>query len=310
VTESDEMRAYRVRLGRGGASAEQALSEGWVGTDWLQGVDLTGQFPDDWRAFNQRYRDVVRERGEVSSMVAAGLACAATWTLGHAIQTGDLIISPDASGTLHLGRVTGPYEFAAGQQLPHRRPVTWLNQTFTKQDITEEFWKSIRGPFSVITIEGYEKELAELVQPTGTSLKVDGIEMEDAYGFVLEKHLEDFLVEHWDRTTIGMTHDILIQEGEVVGRGLQTDTGPADIVAQSKDGTEMLVIELKRGRASDAVVGQILRYMSFVQDLDESKSVRGLIVALEEDERLHRALAMVPNVSFMRYQLHFSLASD
>jgi restriction system protein len=50
--------------------------------------------------------------------------------------------------------------------------------------------------------------------------------------------------------------------------------------------------------------------MSFVQDLDESKSVRGLIVALEEDERLHRALAMVPNVSFMRYQLHFSLASD
>jgi RecB family endonuclease NucS len=39
-----------------------------------------------------------------------------------------------------------------------------------------------------------------------------------------------------------------------------------DILAISKDRSRLLVIELKRGRASDAVVGQIQRYMGFVHE--------------------------------------------
>ena len=38
-----------------------------------------------------------------------------------------------------------------------------------------------------------------------------------------------------------------------------------DILAISKDKSELLVIELKKGRASDVVVGQIQRYMGFAQ---------------------------------------------
>jgi RecB family endonuclease NucS len=41
---------------------------------------------------------------------------------------------------------------------------------------------------------------------------------------------------------------------------------PIDILAVSKDGTCLLVVELKRGRASDVVVGQALRYIGYVQD--------------------------------------------
>jgi hypothetical protein len=37
-----------------------------------------------------------------------------------------------------------------------------------------------------------------------------------------------------------------------------------DILAISKDKTELLVVELKKGRASDMVVGQIQRYMGYV----------------------------------------------
>jgi len=50
----------------------------------------------------------------------------------------------------------------------------------------------------------------------------------------------------------------------------QTDTEPIDVLAPSKDGKELAVIELKRGRVSDVAIGQILRYMSFVQELDDS----------------------------------------
>jgi len=38
-----------------------------------------------------------------------------------------------------------------------------------------------------------------------------------------------------------------------------TETGPLDILALRKYGSEFLVVELKKGRASDVVVGQILR---------------------------------------------------
>jgi restriction system protein len=70
-----------------------------------------------------------------------------------------------------------------------------------------------------------------------------------------------------------------------------------------------LVVELKKGRASDAVVGQTLRYMSFVQEMlaEKDQTVHGIIIALEDDQRICRALAMVSNIRFCRYQINFKL---
>ncbi len=69
------------------------------------------------------------------------------------------------------------------------------------------------------------------------------------------------------------------------------------------------MVELKKGRASDAVVGQVLRYLGFVmQDLAEpGQSVRGIIFALEDDKRIRRALAATPTIDFYRYQISFNL---
>ena len=71
----------------------------------------------------------------------------------------------------------------------------------------------------------------------------------------------------------------------------------------------MLVVELKKGRASDAVVGQTLRYMSYVQEVlaENGQTVNGAIIALEDDQRIRRALAMVNNIQFYRYQISFKL---
>jgi restriction system protein len=70
-----------------------------------------------------------------------------------------------------------------------------------------------------------------------------------------------------------------------------------------------LVVELKKGRASDAVVGQTLRYMSFVQEIlaEKDQAVHGIIIALEDDQRIRRALGMVSNIQFYRYQISFRL---
>jgi restriction system protein len=88
-----------------------------------------------------------------------------------------------------------------------------------------------------------------------------------------------------------------------------SDTGPLDILAISKDKQTLLVIELKKGRASDSVVGQIQRYMGYVQGtlLEDSQQVKGVIIALEDDLRIRRALSVVNNIEFYRYKINFKL---
>jgi restriction system protein len=69
------------------------------------------------------------------------------------------------------------------------------------------------------------------------------------------------------------------------------------------------VVELKKGKAADVAVGQTLRYMGFVKEelAEENQTVRGLVIALEDDQRIRRALSMVPNIEFWRYQVSFKL---
>ena len=71
----------------------------------------------------------------------------------------------------------------------------------------------------------------------------------------------------------------------------------------------MLVVELKKGRASDVVVGQTLRYMGYVHEelAENGQTVRGTIIALEDDPKIRRALAMTPSIDFYRYQISFKL---
>jgi len=77
----------------------------------------------------------------------------------------------------------------------------------------------------------------------------------------------------------------------------------------SKDKKEILVVELKRGRASDSVVGQIQRYMGYVSEViaEEDQRVRGVIIALEDDPKIKWALKVAPNIEFYRYEVKFDL---
>ena len=68
-------------------------------------------------------------------------------------------------------------------------------------------------------------------------------------------------------------------------------------------------LELKKGRASDVVVGQTLRYMGYVKEelAEAGQTVEGAIIALEDDAKIKRALAVTPNIAFYRYKIDFKL---
>ena len=133
--------------------------------------------------------------------------------------------------------------------------------------------------------------------------------VEDPSAFAMEQHLEDFLVQNWGHTDLGKEYDIFEEDGEVVGQQYSTDTGPIDILALSKDKKVLLVLELKKGRASDMVVGQTLRYMGYVQDelAEKGQKVKGAIIALDDDKKIRRALSISPNIEFYRYRVSFKL---
>ena len=136
--------------------------------------------------------------------------------------------------------------------------------------------------------------------------------IEDPFAFAMEQHLEAFLVANWEQTEFAKTFSIFEEDGEKVGQQYETDAGPIDILAISKDKKRLLVVELKRGRASDVGVGQILRYMGCVKGeiAEPDQTVEGSIIALEDDRKLRWALAVIPNVSFYRYEVRFKLVKS
>jgi restriction system protein len=176
--------------------------------------------------------------------------------------------------------------------------------------MTDELKRSTGAIGTVSNVTKFAAEIAALLTgPVGPSITSADPNVEDPSTFALEKHLEEFLVSNWNSTILGKTHSIYEVDGERVGQQYQTDTGPIDVLAVSKDGKELLVVELKRGRASDTVVGQVQRYMGYVLDqlAEPDQRVKGAIIALEDDIRIKRALSVAPNIDFYRYQVSFRL---
>ena len=303
--------AYMVRLGTQGAHVDECVTSGFVGVDYDLREDLTGRFPDNWRAFNQEFIPVWMDASPGKSKVAAGLACGALWTLGRGMVDGDLVVSPDGNSGYRAGRVSGPYEYVPAGPLPHRRPVQWLPAVLDRQQMSDGLQRSTGVPLTVVNLSDYEDELLGLLGegPQVPELVATDPDVEDPSVFALEKHLEDFLVANWSQTELGKQFDIYTADGEMVGQQFPTDTGRIDILAVSHDKKTLLVIELKRGRASDRVVGQIQRYMGFVAaELAEAdQAVRGAIVALQDDLKTQRALLVAPNIDFYRYEVNFKL---
>lgn len=301
---------YRVMQGAKSAHINEALAHNFIGAGWLPEINLSGRIPEVWRDFNAEFIPMYIELNPGKSKVAAGLACGMLHTIIKGIKTGDIVLSPDGVGAYHIGEVVGDYEYHKDQILPHRRPVRWYTQTLRREDMSESLRNSSGSIGTVSNITPYAAELESLVEGKApASIVSTDPTIEDPSVFALEKHLEDFLEHNWTHTELGQKYDIYEVDGERVGRQYMSDTGPIDILAISKDRKELLVVELKRGRVSDTVVGQIQRYMGYVKEelAEPEQSVRGVIIGFEDDIKIQRALSVAPQIDFYTYKIEFML---
>jgi endonuclease len=123
--------------------------------------------------------------------------------------------------------------------------------------------------------------------------------------FALEKDLQNFLVRNLHRLEAGL------KLYEVDGlSGIEYNAGGRfiDILAVDKEG-DFVVIELKVSKGYDRVIGQLLRYMGWVEsNLADHQSVRGMIVCSEITQDLVLATSHIADrVSLFEYSLTFNI---
>ncbi len=129
-------------------------------------------------------------------------------------------------------------------------------------------------------------------------------------GFILEAHLEAFLAGNWKSVNWGRLLQICEAPDGKSGHQFVTPIGRIDFLCIDQVTDALVVVELKRGRPSDMVIGQIARYMGYVRShlAMPGQSVEGLIVSHEADDSLRYAVAAFPGLQLMTYQVTFELS--
>ena len=296
---------YRVMLGQDHKYADKCYQGEFIGgqDDGGFGFDLSNHLEDP-DSFKKEFRDRYIEHNPDKEH-DAGRACGAVWTICKGIEEGDIVLCPNRKGKYWVGEVISGYLYQSECFFPHQRKVAWFSE-IARADMSLKLKGSTGSQHPYVNLtEKYAKEIERLISgESQPQLTTSDESIEDASEFALEKHLEDFLVQNWKSTELGQKYDIIEQQ-------YKTDTGFIDILAVSNDKKELLVIELKKGHASNKVAGQILTYMGYIQAELANKSgqkVRGAIIAFEDDKRLKHARSAAGNIDFYEYKVNFSLS--
>jgi len=122
--------------------------------------------------------------------------------------------------------------------------------------------------------------------------------LESYASLTLEKDLKEYLAKNPTRIERGL---------ELVEKEFDTkEIGRIDLLLTDKKGYDV-VVELKKGKKSDDVVGQLSRYMGWVIK-NRSKKVRGIIIVSEPDTRLEYAtLPFKDMVKIKYYRVKFEI---
>ena len=157
----------------------------------------------------------------------------------------------------------------------------------------------LHGPWKDGHLVGVDEEAEED--------EVDDVEAAAAFG--MERHLEDFMADNWVSIDFGRPLRVWTDEQGVPGRQYDTgEVGIIDFLCEDASASGLVVIELKRGKSSDRVVGQTLRYMGWVREhLADGRGVSGIIITHEYDDRVRYAVAELPNVDAWTYSVSFTL---
>lgn len=240
-----------------------------------------------------------------------GLYTNMLWAFYHEMRPGDFVVARRGRKTLAgVGKITGPAVYAPGRNTHVEHPgfleVAWQSEPRNKA------FPSIVFPMHTLA-EFSQEQFRSVVEGSGPPIAPPETEpeVENPSEFVLEKYLEDFIVSNFETIFKGRLRVFEDSEGND-GQQYATDIGPIDILAIEEKAKTFVVIELKKGRPSDRVVGQVLRYMGWVKRnlCANGQTVKGLVICRDRDPKLTYALKMTNNIDVRYYSVSFKLKEN
>jgi hypothetical protein len=125
----------------------------------------------------------------------------------------------------------------------------------------------------------------------------------------LERQLEDFVEANLGSIEQGFV--LYVDSEGKRGRQFETtDAGTIDLLCKDARG-KFVVLELKKGATSDAVVGQTMRYVGWVEQNLAQGDVRGIILTHDYDRKLRYAVgASGGKLRVLMYRMKLEFISD
>jgi hypothetical protein len=126
---------------------------------------------------------------------------------------------------------------------------------------------------------------------------------------LIETKLEEYILQNWSEIDFGSRLRLHEEDGEPVGQQYDTgEIGRIDLLCEDAETGDIVIIELKRGRPSDEVIGQLARYMGWAQEkMSAGRRVRGIVLAPDFDAKLWYAARAIPGVDLLRYRVRFEI---
>jgi restriction system protein len=228
------------------------------------------------------------------------------------MNLGDIVLVPNTrEGKTYVGIIDSEYFYKknADENCPysHRRKVKWL-KILNYSEFSQKLKNTLGSIMTTFSISDHSEEIERFLLGSGSGGEI----IENYSEFGLESHLEDFLIENWRKLGPGTKYNIIKEDDQIVSQQYVTPIGRIDILARAKNNSGWLIIELKKGKSDDQVVGQILRYIGWVKEnlTEKGEDVRGLIITKEKDEKLMYALKTLGNVNLMTYSVKFNLKEE
>jgi predicted RNA-binding protein len=189
---------------------------------------------------------------------------------------------------------------------PSPRPIQDLVSDLEFIRDKDRYWVHLQGGVRAISEDDYRI----IVSPFERGREE---EIEDEVEFALEKYLKEFIISNWKSIDFGANLELFRDKDGNTGENYPTSVGYPDLLCIDSDTRDFVVIELKKGRTSDKVVGQTLRYIGWVEQnlANKGQNVRGIIIAKEPDEKLTYAISPLKDkIRVKYYKVNFKLIGE
>lgn len=133
----------------------------------------------------------------------------------------------------------------------------------------------------------------------------DDEEIDGPKEFAYERDLRNYLSKNLHQIETGLK---LYEEEGIKGIEFPVGGRFIDILAIDRQ-NNFVVIELKVSRGYDRVIGQLLRYMAWIEQnlAEENQKARGVIIASDISEDLYLATSKIQDISLFEYDLKVTL---